>query len=219
MRKTYLMLAFAFLATVAVAATQAPKLALFINGKLASGNVVVIKGQSYAPIPDVAKALGMTVSKSGNVISLEAGPGHASAVGKGSVEGTVTYYFNANYGNKPDVGTQIFLVSRDKWPNRWSHNLPEDQDVMGSSGLIFVSSGATPPSDGGAIEVQKYTAADGSGRFVIRDVAPGKYILVMRSKHVIKHTQRDDLGMFEVHSLEVKAGETTDCSSDFGMSE
>lgn len=53
------------IATVAVAAIQSTRV-LIINGREASQDVRIINGRAYAPIADVAKALGSTVVINGN---------------------------------------------------------------------------------------------------------------------------------------------------------
>jgi hypothetical protein len=35
-------------------------------------------------------------------------------VTKGSIRGSVSYYFNHNFGNKPDSGTEVFLLDGDE---------------------------------------------------------------------------------------------------------
>ena len=53
---------------------------LYVNGSLASSNVIDVKGTAYVPIKDVAKALNMTVTKTSR--GFEMGPaGGANMVG------------------------------------------------------------------------------------------------------------------------------------------
>jgi hypothetical protein len=245
-RITILMLA--LLTTRAVAATQ-PSLVLFIDGKLASGNLIIIEGRSYVPVGDVAKALNMKLSKSGMVISLESIPSltavptesqHTSqvepAIQKGTIRGTVTYYFNANFGDKPDTGSTIWLVPREKWPyqdieERGNRLLPPDVQVKGigsrvlgyQSILLTSTEGSGKKALDIRIEGVRETTVDGNGNYEFRDVPEGNYIVIMQSSHTRGGRDgnpgaRDILGRTDAMYVTVKPGEAVDCSNDFGMS-
>jgi len=146
--------------------------------------------------------------------------------GTGRIKGTLTFYFNANYGNKPDVGAQIMLV-----PGRVE--TPDDVRVFLFNDLNVLS------VDDKRYDAVKSTIANGNGNFELADIPPGEYTLVMQSSHVKgKYTyetveskkpnkkpkirerlnQRDTLGCINSVVVTVEAGKTIDESFDFGVS-
>jgi len=70
-------------AALAIQAGQTLK----INGQVASNDVRVIGGKAYVPVADVAKAMGLTVVKTGNGYELtkEGGAGQLQAKGNGKI--------------------------------------------------------------------------------------------------------------------------------------
>lgn len=82
-RTVIILLAVAILAGVCWAASAK----LIINDKVASTDVRVINGKAYAPIGDIAKALGMAVTKSGTTYTV-AVPGGAGQV-QGKAQGKI----------------------------------------------------------------------------------------------------------------------------------
>ena len=238
MFKRIMIFALVLLTTAAVAATP-PNLALFIDGKLASGNVIIIKGQSYVLVADMAKALNMKLSKSGTVISLESPPSLPAAptvveplkpvepvIQKGTIKGTVTYYFNDNFGDKPDTGSTVWLVPREKWPKDILGEtplLPPNVHVMDGYQSILLRK-EEPGKEDVHMEVGgvKTTSVDGNGNYEFRDVLAGEYIVIIQSSHTEggrdrSHNVRDILGRTDAMYVTAKPGETVDCSNDFGM--
>lgn len=148
--------------------------------------------------------------------------------GTGKIKGTLTFYFNANYGNKPDVGAHIMLVSgRVETPDNATVYLFADSFLN----MLSV--------DDKKYDAVKSTIADGSGNFELADIPSGEYTLVMQSNHVKgKYTyetvdskkpnkkpkikerlnQRDSLGCINSVIVTVETGKTTDESFDFGIS-
>ena len=57
-------------AAAAYAAAHFASSDLYVNGSLASSSVIDVKGVAYVPVKDVAKALNMTVTKTGRGIEL-----------------------------------------------------------------------------------------------------------------------------------------------------
>jgi hypothetical protein len=54
--------------------------------------------------------------------------GSSDAVnGAGMVKGTFTYYFNENYGNRPDVGAKVWIIKGE------NISIPESDWVFGDS--------------------------------------------------------------------------------------
>jgi len=218
--------------TVAIAAAQAKKLVLFIDGRLASSNLIVIKGRSYVPVVDVAEALNMKLAQSGGAISLESVD---SVQQKGTIHGVVTYYFNRNYGDKPDVGASIWLVPHQQWPKGiyeggidfkggGIEEIPPDVLVVGTGSSIFLDrkEAAGKKAIDIKIEAVKATSADGNGNFEFRDVLPGRYIVIMQSGHTKggfdgSYNTRDFPGRIKTKDVTVNPGETVDCSQGFGM--
>jgi hypothetical protein len=131
---------------------------------------------------------------------------NAQAPTTGRVKGILTYYFNANFGHKADVGSEVWLLEG-------RVDIPEDAPFEGC---------AYPGLPVGPGEVKcklvKHTLAEGSGNFEISDVPAGQYTLVMRSSHSHGTSSKDLLGRTKVVRVELKAGETFDASRDFGMS-
>lgn len=64
---------------------------LRINGQVASTDVRVINGRAYAPIADIAKALGQSVAKSGNGYELAAAGGSNEIGGYKGKQGDVVF--------------------------------------------------------------------------------------------------------------------------------
>jgi hypothetical protein len=158
--------------------------------------------------------------------------------GKGRVKGTLTFFFNENYGEKPDTGSRVALIKEPTdFPKKFN-DFPSDQSVDVSSIQVVVGAGAGEKR----YEVVASSVADGDGNYVLSDVPPGFYTLVAQSSHVLgklervlvttdkrgkplKHpytemrpNQRDLLGRVYWFDIEVQAGSTIDVSHDFGMS-
>jgi len=140
----------------------------------------------------------------------------------GRVRGTLTYYFNRNFGEKPDVGSQVWLVQSELVLN-------ESTLVIGTPSVLICAETtrikkkyAAKPQR--SYDVLKYTLADGNGNFELLDVFPGEYTLILKSTHT-KGTQfkrevtpRDADGRMISIPIRLKPGETVDQSYSFGMS-
>lgn len=140
----------------------------------------------------------------------------AQATGKGTIRGTVIYYFNRNYGSKPDTGTGIWLVGP-------KVEIPEDRMFLGTTQEIIL---VNPKNDSQkvTIPVVRHTMADGNGNFELLDIPAGSYTIIMESEHTngprgeaLRITQRDVLHRIEYRDIEVRPNQTTDASLDFGM--
>lgn len=125
--------------------------------------------------------------------------------GAGSIAGVVTYYFNDNFGQKPDTGAKVALVSP---PDGFS--IPDTQTpvVMGSD-LRLMGGGPVLP-------LVAQTAVDGAGRFELKSIAPGKYVVVIVSSHAKGKAKRDVMGKVYWKVVEVVPGQAVDVSTDFG---
>lgn len=124
----------------------------------------------------------------------------------GSIGGVVTYYFNDNFGQKPDTGAKVALIAP---PDGFS--IPDTQTpfVIGKE-LRLMGGGPVLP-------LMAQTAVDGTGRFEIRGIAPGKYVVVIMSAHAKGKAKRDVMGKVFWKSIEIVPGQQTDASTDFGM--
>lgn len=135
----------------------------------------------------------------------------ANTLGTGHIRGTLTYYFNSNYGSRPDVGSQIWLMR----------------------GYIEISSGAFFFGYPDQIVVDKarycsvaHTIADGNGVFELGEVQPGDYTLLIQSNHTkgtpgfgtAAVTMRDIGGRVVTFPISLSPGQTIDKSWDFGVS-
>ncbi|MEA2554392.1 MAG: hypothetical protein QOJ65_2568 [Fimbriimonadaceae bacterium] len=102
---------------------------LYLNGALASSSVIEVKGTAYVPVKDVAKALNMTISKSGRGIEL------SPAGGANMVQG-----LEGKVGDELFNGFARFkvleVIRGKKYTNRFSGDnqeitpYPENQDLV-----------------------------------------------------------------------------------------
>lgn len=135
----------------------------------------------------------------------------------GRVKGTLTYFFSFHIGTKPDAGSKVWLV-------KGHVEIPANQNFVGSSTALGTSGN---PEQYAAI---KYAITDDNGNFELLDIPPGEYTLIIQSAHTKwtlneknhlfasgnSHNPRDSNGRVEFFKLQVKAGETSDASKDFG---
>ena len=125
------------------------------------------------------------------------------------IRGTLTFFFNANFGSKPDVGSSVLLLPANTVINESDVFIP-----LPGSALIGDKS-YTPLAQ---------SMADGSGNFEISNVPAGDYTLVLKSSHAKggyganRVTHRDTDGRVVTLGIHVSAGQTIDASHDFGMS-
>ncbi|MBZ5660485.1 MAG: hypothetical protein LAO08_08770 [Acidobacteriia bacterium] len=141
----------------------------------------------------------------------------AQPSGIGRIKGTITYFVDFHTGNKPDVGTKVWLVNG-------RVEIPADQTFVGTGTSVGTSAN---PERYPAIQ---YSIADENGNFEMRDVPAGEYTLIMQSAHTVGalnekrnffgrgngHTLRDSKGRVEFLNVQVKPGGTVEASKDFG---
>jgi hypothetical protein len=170
--------------------------------------VVRIDNRLYVSLEDLSSVLNGAVTLKGDDLIVSFGaegsmPKPSEQGGKGGIRGTLTYFFNSNYGNLPDTGAEVVLVSG-------------KVDVPPTASVIMAGPELTVVG-GKKVEAVKATAADGSGNYSLQDVPPGEYTLLLRSKHAKDATQRDIAGKVRAVFLKVESGKTADISEDFGM--
>jgi hypothetical protein len=184
-----------------------------INAQLVSSTV--FDGKVYVTPEDVARALGASLSYSASGVALTTTPVPPQPVPtapqpvlNGSIRGTLTFYFNDNYKDKPDSGTDIWLLSG-------NINISEDTYAHFARGDSYGIGGGQDGGNTVFYPIIRHTIADGAGSFAISDVPPGDYSLVMESKHASGSGHRDAYRKTYVAHLTISAGGTSDASHDF----
>jgi hypothetical protein len=217
---------------------------VLINGQPIKGKVLEIDGTHYVAVEDLAQTLRGTISYGDGQIALTLSPlssmtaqpplsPPASVIVQppssqlpsmaaqppesGRIRGTLTYFYSAQIGNKPDTGSKVWLV-------KGRVEIPSGQNFVGSSTALGTSGN---PEQFNAI---KYSVTDDNGTFELLDIPPGEYTLIMQSAHTkgtLKEksnffgrgngrTPRDSSGRVEFLDVLIKPGETADGSKDFG---
>jgi hypothetical protein len=144
----------------------------------------------------------------------------------GRVKGIVTYFFNDNYGDKPDVGAEVALISGTL------SEIPSDAMVsISEETLRFVSQKDLNENDANSPEtrltdrskighffpVQEYTHVDANGNYQFDGLAPGTYTVVIRSKHSEgpMSIRRDYIGRIQCRPISVRSEHSADASQSF----
>jgi hypothetical protein len=184
---------------------------LVVNGRAVPSMVVRIDNRLYVSLEDLSSALNVAVTLKGDdvIVSFSSEqpiPGSAVESRTGVIRGTLTYFFNSNYGNRPDTGAVVALVAG-------------KLDVPSTVNVFVYASSREVTIGGKIVMAVKATTADGSGNYSLQDVPPGEYTLLLKSNHAKSTTQRDIAGKILTVPLTVKSGETVDMSEDFGMSQ
>lgn len=159
---------------------------------------------SYAPqtyYPTGAAAASPASKAFANPPGLPAGSDTAGASygteAKGTIRGTVTFYFNDNFRTQPDIGSEV-LVLRGDWSQWPVARMSVEQTV--------------------AVEAQSYarTMADGNGNYSLQ-VPPGTWTVVIYSAHTRGFAGVELLHKIYQTTVCVSPGETVDVSHDFGI--
>jgi hypothetical protein len=143
---------------------------------------------------------------------------------KGTLVGAVSYFFNQNYGDKPDSGSTIFIVPAAECPGL-------DQKFKNYLKVKYASiNGATAANekawkDEGELLAEylrpiihgpKATKllADGSGAFSMR-LSPAKYAVIVKSAHRTAMTVAEVSGSMQYFEVEVKPDEQANIAARF----
>ncbi|MGO9244050.1 MAG: hypothetical protein ACLQDC_04690 [Verrucomicrobiia bacterium] len=197
---------------------------LYVNDTPVEANVIETNGALYVPLLAVAKGFGAEVAIKADEIRITssakpddktAGSAKSAeaAQGFGAIKGTVTYFFNENYGDKPDAGATVTLLTNEQAVRIQKSTGGTDNDPIPER-----TSPDTLPFMQGPYNF-KETKADGSGNFSFDRIPVGRYLVVSRSAHSNGSPKRDLIGKMHCTFVEVKAGETVDVSHSFGMSD
>jgi hypothetical protein len=228
MMKTWGPVSIAALICTCAAYPQAKGTAVVINGRLIPSRV--ISGQVFVKAEDVAIATDATMSQSHEGITLTTTPSGGShtqcpetavpieshAVNYGTIRGTLSYYFNRNYGNKADTGSKVYLLA--------------GQIIISPNSLLTaVGTSATgwqlkvaerePSGAYGPwrdFQLVKHTVSDGVGNFELAGVPEGSYTIIIESNHVENSSYAPKLW---TTASTIRANDTFDASWDFGISQ
>ncbi|MFN3791957.1 carboxypeptidase-like regulatory domain-containing protein [Massilia sp.] len=184
------------------------------------GTITKLKAQKsgqrvLVDLKDLARELNWKVQTSQSVTSIQRQEKIAEITPvtiPAKISGALVYYFNRNFGSKPDTGSTVLLVEQSE------EFQPEDDDFVlpSSSSIVWKKKGAATSVD---VPVKYATAADGNGRYEFSAVSPGTYTLVMKSAHSKGMGMRNIMGKWYIVTLTVKNGDVVDRSHDFGMSD
>jgi hypothetical protein len=78
----------------------------------------------------------------------------------GRAKGTLTFYFNANYGTRPDTGSGVWLV-------KGRVEIPSRSFFLGLEDVVVI--------DKARFQHVLHTIADGNGNFNLGEVPAGDY--------------------------------------------
>jgi len=216
-----------FLFSAVCVLAQTAKNRLFINDKLVSEELLLNKGRYYVAIDDLAKALNATSATKtkpgeGAIINFVL-PKPEVIVDTGSIKGVITYYFNENFGDKVDVGANVWLVEGELAVSTAEAFLGGNEQMIIRNDTELQSA-RDRGEDAETIRkmVKDYkvihrTTVDGNGNYEMKDIPVGKYTLFIQSKHRKQLNARDVLGVLRTLPVEVKKGQARDGSTSFGL--
>jgi hypothetical protein len=177
----------------------------------------------YVALDDLASSLDGSLTTKATTIDLtvpisnctQNTSGSYGANGTGVVKGTLTYYFNENYGSRPDVGAKVWIITGGNIV------IPETDMVLdySRSELVLVDKSKQQTK----LSIVAQAVADGSGSVTLPNIPVGVYTVVMQSSHAkggigsSMVNSRDIMGRFMTSTIEISAGQVVDISTDFGM--
>jgi hypothetical protein len=189
-----------------------------VNGKPVQTSLVQIDNRLYVALDDLASSLDCSLTTKATSIDLTVPASNNNqnisssdaASGTGTVKGVFTYYFNANYGSRPDVGAKVWIVKGG------GINIPDQMGVMPSS-LEMILMGEDNQRT--TLSIVARAVADGTGSVTLPNIPTGVYTVVMQSDHAKAVNTRDILGKFRTSTIRISAGQVEDVSTDFGPSQ
>jgi len=112
----------------------------------------------------------------------------------GKVFGVITYYFNDNFGDKPDTGAEIYFADSINVPvehreNSFWYQLQLPTDIV-------------------------KTMADGSGNYSL-NLKPGTYYVLIKSKHRTSLSMEEILGKNKFTKINIQEGVETNLNFSF----
>jgi hypothetical protein len=155
----------------------------------------------------------------------------------GTLTGVVTYFFNRNYGDKPDVGSEVFIIPAQYQKNIGdvilfqSEVLSRANDEMSRVLGMNETGKRMPKSKYDSLETRVYefikqlkdkclpdvnkVIADGAGSFSI-SLGIGYYYLIAQSAHRSTYSNKVELlGQINVKFADVKANKTVSTKFNF----
>jgi len=170
-----------------------------------------IGNESYLKINDLKRLLNWNVKIDSGAISITTVKAETTSV-PSEIKGVFTYYFNSNYGSKPDAGSRIYLLDGN------SVFSPSQDDFfwVTEDTIDLVSKYDDKKTQ---YKILSKATSDGNGSFSIKGVRPGKYLAIMVSSHSKGRDLLTLKGKIFTQSVEISNGEIIDISHDFGMSD
>jgi hypothetical protein len=164
----------------------------------------------------------------------------------GSISGVVTYFFNDNYGDKPDVGSEVYIVDVESVPDFSKATVDSFYyaSFYRNIYLDYKSRGRVPENI--MTEVHKYNAidkdafnaldkqattnllkiefsrdaiktiVDGSGNYSAK-LKPGSYFVYIQSNNREEFTMTERMGKIYCARVTVKAGADSNVSCNFDL--
>jgi hypothetical protein len=141
---------------------------------------------------------------------------------KGTLVGAVSYFFNNNYGDKPDSGSKIFIISTAKLPElgQKCRKYLELKNTLGSDetkNKEWKDAGDALAQYLLPVLYDPQTTklmADGSGAFSMK-LAPGKYSIIVKSAHRTALTVAEVDGSMLYFETEIKPDEQANVAARF----
>ena len=130
------------------------------------------------------------------------------------LSGTITYFFNENYGSKPDTGAKVCLIPAT--PNFTLRSTDTILIALQKSPQILVMQQS---KENNSFPVIYSSVVDGNGRYETSNIKPGKYVLIIQSSHTRGMDPLNIIGKVFTEDIEVGSGESRDVSNDFGTTE
>lgn len=136
----------------------------------------------------------------------------------GEIKGTVHYFFNHNFGEKPDTGSKVYIFLESDHPSFDPEKLTEYEKLKkeGDSEKIKSIDGALFKMLASAQfdKKTKRLAVDGNGSFSAK-LKSGAYWVIIQSAHRTSLTMLEVAGQLSWERVEVVAGEEIQIAAHF----